>query len=130
MLRDSDEGKDDGLCAECSDATGKPARRRRTAAAQEPDMTHPMRCASQLMPFESQKLLWSMACVLSDGQDDELAMNYKCVQRWPLRRSSWDYIRGIEFRVSCTIFEAKRAVIWVVKEGERRVCVRRDEGRV
>ena len=46
----------------------------RTAAAQEPDMTHPMRCASQLMPLEDQKLVWSTSALLSDGQDDEPAI--------------------------------------------------------
>ena len=42
--------------------------RGRTTAAQTPATSQPMRCASQLTPSVSQKLVWSPACWLSEGQ--------------------------------------------------------------
>ena len=40
----------------------------RTTAAHVPAITHPILWESQLSPFESQKLLWSITIWLSDGQ--------------------------------------------------------------
>lgn len=46
----------------------------RTAAAHEPEITHPILCASQWIPSVSQKWLWSILALLSDGQAVEFDM--------------------------------------------------------
>ena len=75
MIQYGDEGQNNGLQMLDERMPGTPARRQRTTAAHEPEMTQPILCASQFTPSELQKLLWSTAWVLSDGQDAELAMD-------------------------------------------------------
>ena len=62
---------------------------RHTARAQAPEMAHPILCVSQLTPSDPQNELWSTACVLSEGQEDELAMlrGIWCVEKVKRRPS-------------------------------------------
>ena len=57
-------------------------------------MSQPTRCASQLMPSESQKVDWSMAWVLSDGQRVLFDVELDMAEEGKGERGSGDRPRG------------------------------------
>ena len=71
VKRDIDRGQDKGLPVPAEHNTrlrGGETSEGRTTTAQQPAMSHPILCASQFTPSESQKVDWSITDWFSVGQ--------------------------------------------------------------